>query len=466
MNFTDFGFWPRLLCCLLAIAGVKWACGRFGIRLPGWFDRAGLASTSLYLLSCVDALTFWLFILLTVVSYTGVLIISSTPTAKRTLVLFFAVPLVLLPLAYFKYRTFLIEEVLGWSTQTFDAVGIPAGISFYTFQKVSVLVDAARLPRFRPSFLNYLNFASFFPQVVAGPIERKDELMPQVERFQFSFSLLNLNNASSWLALGVFYKICLADNLSPFIDRELWDSAWPIVWNTLLFGFKIYFDFCGYSLIALGLGKLVGVDLLLNFRSPYLCTSILDFWRRWHVTLSYWFRDYVYIPLGGSRTRYWAGALMLVFLLSGLWHGASWTFVLWGAMHGAYCVIGHALKGKFALPPALGWIFTMSLVFIAWLPFYETRWNILCQKFCVLASWQAYSLSALRAYVGSFDPGSLATMTVAVAMCMGALSLEFLSAQKRSFYAFASHPPVIFLLVVATIWLGSSRGNAFVYFQF
>lgn len=466
MNFTDFGFWPRLIICLLIAFGLRAIASRVGRPFSPTFDKVALAATSLYLLSCVDMLTFGIFLLLATMAYVGIIAVSAIPMEKRRLFLAAYIPLLLLPLIYYKYKTFLVEEVFGWEKQTFHAIAIPAGISFYTFQKIAILVDVARLKAYRPKLLDFANFAAFFPQVVAGPIERKDELMPQMENFRLKLTWANLNTAAPWLALGFFYKLCLADNLSPFIDREAMSSAWPIIWNTFLFGLKIYFDFCGYSLIALGIARALGVTLTLNFRSPYLSTTVRDFWRRWHVSLSYWFRDYVYIPLGGSRTRFWALSLLLVFLLSGVWHGAGWCFLLWGVLHGIYCVVGHTLKNRFALPSFIGWLSTMVLVFFAWLPFYETRWHVLLQKLELLITPAAYSLHSLSAYLHSFDPTRLVTMSAAAGLCILALFLEIFSARKGTYYSYAAHPVVTALLVAATVWLGSSKGNAFVYFSF
>ena len=370
------------------------------------------------------------------------------------------------PLIYYKYRSFVAEEILGWSKDTFDAILIPAGISFYTFQKIAILVDAARLDSYRPRFLDFANFASFFPQVVAGPIERKEELMPQMERFRFTCNWDNLNAAAPWLALGFFYKLCLADNLSPFINRDDMASAWPILFTTLLFGLKIYFDFCGYSLIALGLARLLGVTLTLNFRSPYLSANIRDFWRRWHVSLSYWFRDYVYIPLGGSRTRYWWAGLLLVFLLSGIWHGAGWCFLLWGALHGIYCVVSHAMRDRIRMPSPIGWAITMVLVFAAWLPFYETRGNILFRKLTILSHLSSYTPSRLQQYVSSFDTWHLFPLLLLLTLCTIIFIVEGISSRRETYYGFARHPLAIALLVTLTVWFGSSKGNDFIYFSF
>jgi alginate O-acetyltransferase complex protein AlgI len=466
MNFTDFGFWPRFLICLAVVWMIKGAASLLNKELPRCFDRAALASISLYLLASVGALTFGIFLLLASLAYVGIHLISVIPKERRWLFLSLYIPVLLIPLIYYKYRSFVAVQILGWSNDTFDAILIPAGISFYTFQKIAILVDAARLDSYRPKLLDFANFASFFPQVVAGPIERKEELMPQMERFRFTCNWDNLNAAAPWLALGFFYKLCLADNLSPFINRDNMASAWPILFTTFLFGLKIYFDFCGYSLIALGLARLLGVTLTLNFRCPYLSSNIRDFWRRWHVSLSYWFRDYVYIPLGGSRTKYWWAGLLLVFLLSGIWHGAGWCFLLWGSLHGIYCVVSHITKDHIQIPSTVGWGITMFLVFAAWLPFYETRGDILSRKLTILSHPSSYAPSLLRQYVASFDTWQLFPLLLLLTLCTAILIVEGISSRRDSYYQFACHPLVIALLVTLTVWFGSSNGNDFIYFSF
>ena len=466
MNFTDFGFWPRFLLCLSLVWLVKSMAKRCQKQLPAWFDRVALASISLFLLASVGTLTFSVFFLLATLAYIGIYIISCIPKPKRWIFLTTDLPLMIIPLGYYKYRSFAAEQVLGWSKDTFSAILIPAGISFYTFQKIAILVDASRIEKYRPKILDFLNFSSFFPQVVAGPIERKDELMPQMERFQFIWKRENIDGAAPWIALGFFYKICLADNLSPFINSDAMASAWPILFTTFLFGLKIYFDFCGYSLIALGLARLLGVELILNFRSPYLSVNIRDFWRCWHVSLSYWFRDYVYIPLGGSRTRFWWGSLLLVFLLSGLWHGAGWNFILWGALHGIYCVVSHLTKDKWRLPAAIGWLSTMILVFLAWLPFYETRGSILIQKILILTTPASFSLISLKLYAKTFELVQVLPLAALLLLCSLVFIGEAISAHRKTYYDFAKRPAVIAIIIALTVWLGSSKGNAFIYFSF
>lgn len=467
MNFTEFGFWPRFLLCLALAFTIKGILRLSGRKETPLFDKLALAGISLYLLSCVDFLTFSIFLTLTLLSYLGIFLISITPQNRRRLFLCFYIPLLLLPLIYFKYKTFFLEQVIGWEHLTFVSVAIPAGISFYTFQKIAILVDACRMPRYRPKFLDFINFAAFFPQVVAGPIERRDHLMPQMETFRLRLLPENIDRGIPYIAMGLFYKLCLADNLSGFINVDSAESAWPILLCTFLFGLKIYFDFCGYSLIALGLARCLGVELVFNFRSPYFSGNIREFWRRWHVSLSYWFRDYIYFPLGGGKVPYWWANLLIIFLVSGLWHGAGWGFILWGALHGVYSVISHACKGKITMPWLISWPLTMIFVFLAWLPFYETRWNVLLEKARILATPSAYRGGELMSLIKGFQVGDLATLGSLIVLCLFILGLEGLGCwRKKEDYSFCQNPVAVFLFLGGVIILGSTSGNSFIYFSF
>jgi len=229
---------------------------------------------------------------------------------------------------------------------------IPVGISFYTFQTMSYTLDVYHGRAHPEKHLGkFALFVSFFPQLVAGPIERFNHLMPQLngnyranyDRFSRAFKLL------LW---GFFMKICIADNLSPIVDQVYADptsfdtlSRWL---GTLGFGFQIYADFAGYTLIAQGAALLLGIELMDNFKTPYLSTSISEFWKRWHISLSTWFRDYVYRPLGGNRVNYgrWIFNILLVFCVSGFWHGANWTFLIWGGIHGLLYLLERFVWGK------------------------------------------------------------------------------------------------------------------------
>ena len=222
---------------------------------------------------------------------------------------------------------------------------LPVGISFYTFQTMSYTLDVYyRRARAERKLGQLALFVSFFPQLVAGPIERYSHLNEQLKQRQF-LNYANIQQGLRLMLYGFFVKMVIADNLSytvtsVFSEPGKWVYYWNII-GVLSFGFQIYADFFGYSLIAQGAAKCFGIDLMDNFKRPYLSKNISEFWQRWHISLSTWFRDYVYIPLGGNRVsnRKWVFNVLMVFLLSGLWHGANYTFIVWGGLHGLYYLI-------------------------------------------------------------------------------------------------------------------------------
>lgn len=247
----------------------------------------------------------------------------------------------------FKYLDFFNQSLaslvtrLGYSYQpTYLNWVLPVGISFYTFQEMSYVVDVFRRKMPAERHLGrYATYVAFFPQLVAGPIERASNLLPQFKVAR----TFNYQQASTGLRLilwGFVKKVVIADRLALYVNAVYGDvgsySGGQLILATFFFAFQIYCDFSGYSDIAIGLAKIMGFEFMVNFRQPYLAHSLRDFWRRWHISLSTWFRDYVYFPLGGNRVPFLRGILNLwvVFLLSGLWHGASWTFIIWGAWHG------------------------------------------------------------------------------------------------------------------------------------
>lgn len=287
----------------------------------------------------------------------------------------------LLLLGYFKYTGFLIENANAVFSTALPAPDIilPLGISFFTFQKIAFLVDCHR--KKIAGALNLLNFGlfvSFFPQLISGPIVHHAEMMPQFNR-QKAIGGETVAAGLSLFALGLFKKIFIADSLGLYATTlfgvaETRELAASEAWIAMLaYTFQIYFDFSGYSDMALGLGKMLGIRLPLNFFSPYKAASIIDFWRRWHMTLSRFLRDYLYIPLGGNRKgqarRYLN--LMITMLLGGLWHGASWTFVIWGGLHGAYLAINHMWQSFSSkrLPSIAAHMLTFFAVAVAWIFF-------------------------------------------------------------------------------------------------
>ncbi len=258
----------------------------------------------------------------------------------------------------FKYYNFFVDNVSSVVGQTglyHHALVLPLGISFFTFEALSYTIDVYRgvLTPTR-SFLRFCLFISFFPRLVAGPIIRASHFLPQLERTP-QFDDRAAEAGLGRIILGLFKKMCIADVLGmTLVDPVFADPSASGSWRLLLamyaYAFQIYYDFSGYSDIALGAAKMLGFDLPINFNRPYLATSMRDFWRRWHISLSTWLRDYLYVPLGGGRGSAWKTArnLAIVMLLGGLWHGAAWGFVLWGAVHGLLLAAGrlfHAATG-------------------------------------------------------------------------------------------------------------------------
>lgn len=286
-------------------------------------------------------------------------------------------------LGYFKYTNFLLENLsqVGLVPQMKRNIVLPLGISFFTFVQVAYLVDIYTGAARRGSLLRYVTFVTFFPQLIAGPIVRYREIVPCYGSLRLcAMSHRNLAVGLGLIALGLFKKTVLADTLSPWVDdafgttdRLSFIEAWGA---SLAYAFQIYFDFSAYSDMAIGVARLFNVDLPINFRSPYKATSIIDFWRRWHITLSRFLRDYLYIPLGGNRrgvARQYLN-LLATMLLAGLWHGAGWTFVLWGGLHGVYLAINHMFRRigrrlEWHVPAWAGWAVTFACVNVAWVFF-------------------------------------------------------------------------------------------------
>ena len=281
----------------------------------------------------------------------------------------------------FKYFNFTLDllAALGLPKIPRLDVLLPVGISFYTFQTLSYVIDVYRgKVRAEKNLGVYATFVSFFPQLVAGPIERSSNLLPQIT----SPKRFDEKNAAYGLRLilwGLYKKMVIADNLAVFVDRVYGNveafTGFSLLLVILFFPFQIYCDFSGYSDIARGSAKLLGIDLMENFKSPYFSSSIREFWSRWHISLSTWFRDYVYIPLGGSRVSKFRTVLnnLITFLVSGLWHGANVTFLVWGGIHGAGQVCENALGGKKRQPGRLRRILGVPCVFlfvtVAWVFF-------------------------------------------------------------------------------------------------
>ena len=305
---------------------------------------------------------------------------------RRTLWLWLSIASNLGLLGFYKYFGFFVENVaaagatIGWNTPEIALrVMLPAGISFYTFQSMSYTIDVYRghAPA-RTRFVDVAAFVSFFPHLVAGPIMRATNLLPQFER-ERRFDPAAARDAALLIVFGLFKKLVIADNVGVIANKvfALQSPEFFVLWaGVFAFAIQIYADFSAYTDIARGVAKWYGFDLIRNFERPYLATGPADFWRRWNISLSTWFRDYVYIPLGGSRRGKPREAvnIMITFLVSGLWHGASWNYVLWGAYHGVLLLIGRAFPSPKPQVPSLLRIPAMFiLTCIGWLIFRETE---------------------------------------------------------------------------------------------
>jgi D-alanyl-lipoteichoic acid acyltransferase DltB (MBOAT superfamily) len=336
-------------------------------------------------------------------------------------------------LCYFKYTNFLFDSftALSGAPLPFVNVVLPLGISFFTFQQIAYLVDVMRGAKVERDIVSYTLFVSFFPHLIAGPLVHHAEMIPQFKRARSGRSAVLAARGLAIFAAGLFKKVVIADNLAQFVTPVFAhldagggvSTEWAWL-STLAYTLQIYFDFSGYSDMAIGLALLFGIRLPVNFRSPYKATSIIEFWRRWHITLSRFLRDYLYIPLGGNRLgeqrRY--QNLLVTMLLGGLWHGAAWNFVIWGGLHGLYLCINHLWRAWRGDAPAsmpakaFCWALTFFAVVIAWV-FFRARtaagaWQMLGSLFGFAAGSSAYA-----------SPGILRVMDLPILVGEGSLLL-------------------------------------------
>jgi alginate O-acetylation protein len=351
---------------------------------------------------------------------------------------------------------------------------LPVGISFYIFQAVGYAVDVYRgTIKAEKNFVVYALFISFFPQLVAGPIERAKNMLPQF-REKHKFSYENFDAGLRLMIWGFFMKLCVADRVSTYVDavynNYMEHSGVSLLLATFFFTFQIYCDFAGYSLIAIGSSKMMGFTLMENFHRPYFAKSIKEFWRRWHISLSTWFKDYLYIPLGGNRVGHYRHLwnLFVTFLVSGIWHGANLTFVLWGSLHGLYQIVGiekNRLLPKVNVSKRLHTVFnclvTFVLVMFAWIFF---RANDLHSAFSII---EKIFTDRGPLFTGEGIPSLLLGF-----MCIGILMLKEIK-DEMSIKVHALNSKnywvriiSISLFIAFIILTASFNGGAFIYFQF
>ena len=455
-----------------------------------------LLIASYFFYMCWNPAYALLMLLSTVVTYGCGLLVGARVWNRRKLWLALSFVLNLAILFFFKYFNFLSDLIgqgltllgLSWSPPLLDVL-LPVGISFYTFQALGYTVDVY-WGDIEPErhFVHYALFVSFFPQLVAGPIERSGNILRQIKE-EHPFRPENLRDGALPVLWGLFKKVVLADNLAVLVNAVYntpnAHSGGEFVLATVAFAFQIYCDFSAYSDIARGSAKMLGFDLMENFRCPYFATSIQDFWRRWHISLSTWFRDYLYLPLGGSRKGKARRLLnlMIVFLVSGLWHGAALTFVVWGLLNGLYQVISILLRPvkerllkllhigeKNRALHVFRILFTFFLTCLAWVLF---RANSLTDAVTVFRSLLALPQTGFTVDL------MLLNITVPTLWMLGICTVILLTTDyfitewglMAKINRFVSVRYVVYFLILAAILIFGSWGDGFapqdfVYFQF
>jgi D-alanyl-lipoteichoic acid acyltransferase DltB (MBOAT superfamily) len=422
----------------------------------------------------------------------GLFLQSDRPRPARRAGIIAAITVNLGLLAYFKYANFFmgtIHALTGLGPGPLDII-LPIGISFYTFTQIAYLVDSYKGEVKERSFSSYVLFVTFFPHLIAGPVLHHKEMMPQFANPEtYRFNWLSITLGVLLFSIGLWKKVVFADTMAPWANEafgaadaggtmELW-TAWG---GALAYTMQIYFDFSGYSDMAVGLGMMFGIVLPINFDSPYRSLSIVDFWRRWHMTLSRFLRDYLYIPLGGNRNgdvaRY--RNLFVTMLLGGLWHGASWLFVVWGALHGLYLIIAHlwsqaGLKlerffGKRAAP-YVGWGLTFLAVVVAWVFFRSTTIEGAGGMLAGMAGANGADNGVLGSFLadprlwGVGSPILVAFVAVAMPNSMWLVKqAERMLTENRRLLAAGAGALTGVAGLVALIFIGAQ--NEFLYFQF
>lgn len=411
-------------------------------------------------------------------------------SAKALLI--FAVGVNLFLLGVFKYADFLLGTVnalLGWHRPLLG-IELPIGISFFTFTQIAFLADSYKrdVSEFNPIY--YGLFVAYFPHLIAGPILHHKEMMPQFAQGDaLKFSTERMVRGGTLFLIGLFKKIVLADGVAQFVapifdGGDVYRLTAVEAWGgALAYTLQLYFDFSAYSDMAVGLSRMIGVELPLNFNSPYKSTSIVEFWRRWHMTLSRFLRDYLYIPLGGNRKgslrRY--VNLGVTMLLGGLWHGANWSFVIWGGLHGLYLAVNHlwrdGLGKRIAIPSMLGWGMTFAAVVIAWVFFRSSNVETAALLLKAMAGQNAANdSSALSAYASVIDLGRCYTWLAALSAF--AIFIPNSNELSQRFCVFTAtvrvHPILNYTMLgmvcaasMFLILIGETRGiSEFLYFNF
>lgn len=406
---------------------------------------------------------------------------------KRKLGLYLSIIFNVGILLYFKYANFISGnligalEVLNMSSENalkFSNIALPLGISFYTFQTMSYTIDVYRgHVKASKNFIDFATYVTLFPQLIAGPIVRYAVIEKELKDRQVTASLFY--EGVERFIIGLSKKMIIANNCALLADGVFnlppTESSALIAWlGIIAYSFQIYFDFSGYSDMAIGLGKMFGFNFPENFNYPYIAKSIREFWRRWHITLSTWFRDYLYISLGGNRKGVWRTYinLILVFFITGLWHGASWTFVFWGLFHGLFLIIERVLEtNNKKLPSAFSHIYVIFVLIISWVFF---RSDTMADAFNYIASMFNFSLNTNWAFLNFYLTKEVVFVLIAAVFLSTPIYKKIVSHFQSNklpafnFNLFSSLKLVglFMLLVICFTYIATDSYNPFIYFRF
>ncbi len=395
---------------------------------------------------------------------------DETRERRRRVLLGFAIAVNLGLLGYFKYRNFLADStgaLLGTNWHLPPLV-LPLAISFFSFEQITFLMSAYRGEPGARDFISYCLFIAFFPHLIAGPIVRYAEIYPQFNRnTHFRLTAANFCDGLMIFAIGLFKKVMIADTFRPIVnplfDRTVHMAFFDAWGGALAFALEIYFDFSGYSDMAIGLARMFGVRFPENFDSPYQASNIIQFWRRWHITLSFFLRDYLYIPLGGNRHGKFRRDLNLfiTMVLGGLWHGANWTFVIWGTLHGLYLWINHLwAERRYRMPESTAWALTFLLTTAAWVFFRAPTFARAADFFVAMAGCNGYSFNAVQDAIGWRELGLIGG-GLAIAL-FGPNRQTILAWQWPSDWLWAG----AFAVLAGVSIMGMANPPPFIYFQF
>lgn len=466
MVFNDLFFLYYIIPLLIIYYGLN----RVGCKS---FKNVFLLFASLIFYGLFNCKMLFVLLFVIIVNYLSIRILLTNITRnKYKSILAIDVVLSLLPLFIFKYFDFFLNRILCLEIYCVELLIVPVGISFFTFQALSYTIDVYRgKEKNIPSFMDFALYVAFFPCILSGPIERARTLMPQIRSLQM-WNIDHFLNGLQIFIYGLFQKIVVADSIANYVNavyvHPTFYSGNTLLLAIGLYSIQIYCDFAGYSNMAIGVGRMLGFDIRKNFNFPYFSTTIRSFWRKWHMSLTSWFTEYVYISLGGNRVKEsrWIANILIVFLVSGLWHGAAWTFVIWGVIHGVFQILEYYVIGKKEFTTwwgkCLAGLFLFAVVSIAWVffrsPSFEIAWQMICGACCnygKLYTWASFLMFLIMLF-----------LTFLLIICEVLLYKRKLTILEYNDNPFKWRNLIFTAVMIWFVCFLGTSGAQFVYFQF